>query len=512
MRTRTCLRQFAADLAGTTAMTFALALLPLLMLIGAALDFSHQVSVAGRTQAALDAAILSGALRAQSLDDAALSAEARIFFDEAVKDEDLLVDSFTFARAGEQFTATVTGTTTASILGIIGINRLGVNVSSEVRKSERKFEIALALDTTGSMAGAKTAAMKSAANLLVDRMSSAVTNPDGMKISVVPFSATVRLDTALEDEAWLDQTGAAARSADNLISGISRFDLMDHLGVGWSGCVEARRPPFDVTDAAPNPADPDTLFTPLFVPDDRDFSPRFANNYVLDQPSTGNLLADIGNVAKYGIDPAAPGTQADWGAVVSSASTAASRGPGKICLTQPVMPLSKNFTAIKAAISALPAEGSTNITEGLTWAWRTLSPGEPFTEGAAYSDKNVDKIIILLTDGNNHVSRDTSLLGSEYSAYGFVANGNLTGATVGSSQNAIYDALDARTALACQNAKAQGITIYTIRLELADARSETLLRNCATTPDKFLDVPTADQLDEAFAHISNEILQLYLAK
>lgn len=493
-------------------MIFAMALLPMMVLAGAAVDFRHQVKVAGRTQSALDAAILAGALDADTLDDATLTAATRAFFDDETKDDDLVINGFSVVRVQDQYTATATGTTTASMLGLIGISRLNVNVSSEVRKSERKFEIALALDTTGSMAGTKTAALKSAATLLVDRMSSAVTNPDGLKLAVVPFSAAVRLDTSLQDAAWLDQDGIAPRSADNLVSGVSRFDLMDHLGADWSGCVEARKAPFDVTDAAPDATDPDTLFTPLFVPDDRDYSARFGNNYVLDAPTTGNLLDDIGNVAKYGIDPANPGTEADWGAIVSSASTAGSRGPGLICLTQTAMPLTTDTAAVKTLIAGLPAQGSTNITEGLMWGWRMLSPGAPFTEGAAYSDKSVEKVIILLTDGNNYVRRDTSALGSEYSAYGFVGNGNLQGTNAGASQNSIYDALDARTALACQNAKAQGITIYTIRLELSDTRSENLLRNCATTPDKFLDVPTADQLDEAFSRISSEILQLYLSK
>ena len=513
MRRKIC--QYAADLQANTAIIFAVALLPILMLIGAALDFSHQVSVIGRTQSALDAAILSGVLDSDSLNDKALAEATRTYFDEEVKGQDLRVNNFTLVRggeAGEQFTATMQGTTTASILGLIGINRLNVSVSSQVRKSERQFEVALALDTTGSMAGRKIKALKKASTLLVDRMSSAVSKEDGLKLAVVPFAAAVRLDTSLKDAAWFDQTGASARSADNLVSGISRFDLMDHLGTDWSGCVEARKAPFDVTDTAPDATDPDTLYTPLFVPDERDYAPRFRNNYVKDMPSLGNLLDDIGNVAKYGIDPALPGGPDDWSAVKVSASTASGRGPGKICLTQPAIPLTTDLDTVKDTISALPAKGSTNITEGLMWSWRMLSPDAPFTGGAAYSDRNVEKVIILLTDGNNHVGRDYSALGSDYSAYGFIANDNLPGVSAGASQTAIYNALDARTVEACRNAKAQGITIYTIRLELADKRSEKLLRECASSPDNFLDVPTADQLDDAFARISNRILQLYLSK
>jgi hypothetical protein len=55
---------------------------------------------------------------------------------------------------------------------------------------------------------------------------------------------------------------------------ISHLDLFDGIRTRsgaraqWKGCVEARPEPFDVTDDQPNLADPHTLFTPYFWPDE----------------------------------------------------------------------------------------------------------------------------------------------------------------------------------------------------------------------------------------------------
>ena len=53
-------------------------------------------------------------------------------------------------------------------------------------------------------------------------------------------------------------------------SGTNRFELFDKMNVDWGGCVESRPYPYDVTEAAPTSANPDTLYVPYFAPDEPD--------------------------------------------------------------------------------------------------------------------------------------------------------------------------------------------------------------------------------------------------
>ncbi len=70
-----------------------------------------------------------------------------------------------------------------------------------------------------------------------------------------------------------------------------------------------------------------------------------------------------------------------------------------------MMPLSCNWTALNAKIDAMTPTGNTNVTIGLQMAWQTLSTGAPFNASAAATD--LDKVIILLTDGENTRNRWT---------------------------------------------------------------------------------------------------------
>ncbi|MFN3672693.1 MAG: pilus assembly protein, partial [Bosea sp. (in: a-proteobacteria)] len=67
--------------------------------------------------------------------------------------------------------------------------------------------------------------------------------------------------------------------------------------------------------------------------------------------------------------------------------------------------------------------------------------------------------------------------------------------------------IDGRTALACTNAKAAGIQIYTIRVINGDAN---LLRNCASSPSMYYDVQNASQLSPVFKKIAAEIASVRL--
>ena len=139
----------------------------------------------------------------------------------------------------------------------------------------------------------------------------------------------------------------------------------------------------------------------------------------------------------------------------------------------------------------------TDIHEGFMWAWRTLSPASVFADGASYSTVATVKVIILMTDGTNEwISNSNSPNESLFSSAGYFNNAN--GSTPNSrlpptNQNVSTDAqaraaLDALTLAACTNAKAAGISVYTVGFSTPsdpiDSQGLALLRDCANSPDK----------------------------
>ncbi len=141
--------------------------------------------------------------------------------------------------------------------------------------------------------------------------------------------------------------------------------------------------------------------------------------------------------------------------------------------------LSSDWTALNAKVDAMNATGNTNVAIGLQVAWQTLSPVAPFNGPAVSPD--LDKVIILLTDGDNTQNRWTS------------------------SQSSI----DSRTAKVCDNAKANNIRIYTVRVI---AGNTSLLRNCATKPEMYYEVSQASQLNAVFGSIAQNLANLRISK
>jgi hypothetical protein len=138
------------------------------------------------------------------------------------------------------------------------------------------------------------------------------------------------------------------------------------------------------------------------------------------------------------------------------------------------------FASLNSKIDAMNPAGNTNVTIGLVWGWHALSKGEPLTQGSDPSPDK-DKVIVLLTDGDNTQNRWT---------------------TSGSS-------IDSRTAAACTNVKAANIKVYTIRVIDGDAN---LLRSCASKTNMYYEVSQASQLNSVFTSIAQNLANLRLAK
>lgn len=507
---------------GNVAMIFAIMLVPVLALIGGALDMSRHRSAENQAQIALDAALLSVAHEHDTKDLSVVQSEVDKKFRKQQSGNKIVVTNLKVWREDEALNASVEGYIETTLLGILGVHRLNLQEVSQIRFSEKSTEIAMVLDITGSMRGQKFSDLKTATLQLLDRFEQinvAVGNNEKYRVSLIPFADYVNVGPDQRNAQWIDRKGRSAISASNLAPGIDRIALYDHLGFEWSGCVEARAYPLDIDATKPTIAQPETLFTPLFHPDEPDDDTQYQNSYIDDYMPTGDILADTGNIHKYGIAPGDEKISSRWTSVPIQVPdlenikdpSRDTPNPGFRCPTQPIVPLTGDYNRLRAAVNGLEISGATNLTNGLAWGWRTLSNDEPFRQAAPHNSDMIEKKLILVTDGNNYIKELDNDYGARYSAYGYKANGRLILST-GESEDDIEREMDRRTAKVCENIKKAGITLYVIRVEMDDERSENLMRACASSPEHFLDVSSSEKLDETFKLISRRVTNLYLSK
>ncbi len=141
------------------------------------------------------------------------------------------------------------------------------------------------------------------------------------------------------------------------------------------------------------------------------------------------------------------------------------------------MPLTGNFVAVRAVVNAMTPTGATNVTIGLA----TLRADSPFGD-ASSNDPDLQKFVILLTDGNNTQNR-------------FGGNG--------SEGNSYTWDIDNRLGQACSKARASRVQVFTVRVI---AGNESLLRGCATEPGMYYSATSASEIAPAFEKILNQIV------
>lgn len=304
-------------------------------------------------------------------------------------------------------------------------------------------------------------------------------------------------------------------------SPVNHFDLFNAMNVDWAGCVEARPYPYDITDEPPSAARPDTLFVPYFWPDEVDHNGTVRNDYLRDDltmPSWVKRRDEVRQAWLWKYDGAAVVPGVMKGATPSADMVAAS-GPNAAC-PDPIVPLTNRRDVLQDAIADMRsyAGSGTNLVEGMAWAWRTVSPGEPF-EAEPYDPRRHKKIIVMMTDGMNEVVPQTDNHGhpnwnrSDYGAVGYASRQRL-----GSNEpGGITSELDRRFAELCRNVKDQDIEIYTVMFDPGGARLpaslETMFRHCASSADSnFFKATSHAELVSSFRNIAARILSIRLSR
>lgn len=512
---RRALRRLADD-GGNVAITVAFAMVPLAIGTLGAIDLARGASAKVQLQDALDAAALGAARSSANSPDTLQAAGERLLRQNLALggDFELVSSSFTFGPDNKVL-ARAQVRVEPYVAGLAGVNNMDIAAATEVVRAGMQLEIALVLDNTGSMnQNNKLYHLKTAAKAFVTAMETAAegnTVPNSIKISLVPFSHTVRVDSdAYRNAAWIDQNGSSPINNEIFPTATgtqwaNRFTLFSQLGTSWRGCVESRQAPYDIQDTPPTTGA--TLFTPYFAPDEPDYpaewyGTKFANSYVDDRTSSTNWRVRQGNLTKY----------------VNTKGLGTSKGPNAGCGLRPIIRLTTDFDRLRDAVDDLVADGSTNIPMGLVWGWHTLAPMAPFPDGVPYLTEKHKKIVVLMTDGENTILYKDTPNGSDYSGVGHARQGRVLDPagrpiTESSSQRERTAALDDRLLKLCANMKApaKDIEIYAIRVEVSSG-SSSVLQTCASSADHYYDVQNAADMTMAFQSIAGQIAALHLSR
>jgi Flp pilus assembly protein TadG len=461
---RILVRKLSRDERGSVALIFAGTLIPVLLAIGLAVDTARAYAVKSQLQQALDAAAL--AVGSSSGTDAEMQALAQKFFDTNFKTNGLATSSsIQVSVVGDTITATGSATVDATLMQIGGFNTIAISEESHVVRAIRGLELAMVLDNTGSMTTSDNiGALRDAAHELTDILFGGQAVHPTLKIALVPYSASVN-------------PGAVAQG---LVSGSTLVEPTNVLG--WKGCVVERAGANAVADT---PASTAQWSIYKWVP-------AVDNTYTATKASTVRADPSYGN---------------------------GSTGPNLGCPTA-ITPLTNEKSVIDTAITAMRAwsRGGTFSDIGMAWGLRVLSPEPPFTEGLPWGTEKWDKAVILMTDGDNQFYKLPSTaspntvnnaVNSDYTGYGRLDELGRMGTT---NITTAKTTINTRMASVCDAMKAKGITVYTITFTSSiNSTTRDLYRNCASSPAKYFDSPTQDELHASFRAIATELSQLRLS-
>lgn len=239
-------RRFRGDARGNVLIIFCVAIVPIMAMIGGAVDYSRASTARAKLQAAVDAATLIAAKNATRMTEAELTAAVtRAVNANLGTGARNVIGAIRVVKDGNSVRVEVDSSLATEMWGLIGIKDMAVNVVSQARWKTPRMEIALVLDNTGSMSssGKMTELKKAVRQFLLDMEAMRLTT-EQVRISIVPFDTQVNIGTGT--------VGTAFRTSNWI-----RFDNADLASKlrttqsAWTGCMTDRDQPNDVNDAAP---------------------------------------------------------------------------------------------------------------------------------------------------------------------------------------------------------------------------------------------------------------------
>lgn len=212
------LRRLASDRSGNILAISAAAVLPMIGVVGGAIDISRMYLVKSRVQAACDAAVLAGrkAMTTNTYDTASRNrANAMFNFNFQDADYGTTATSFTSsANAEGRLTGNVSTNVPMTLMTIFGFENRTMNATCSADVQVPNIDIVFVLDVTGSMndpipgqTQIKLAGMKAAVKDFRATMDAALVGNTRAQVryGFVPYSQTVKIDSLFRNSPNTDE-------------------------------------------------------------------------------------------------------------------------------------------------------------------------------------------------------------------------------------------------------------------------------------------------------------------
>lgn len=345
-RLRSKWREVRSSNGGNVTVTFALATIPMIGFVGAAVDYSRANSVKAAMQSAADTTALMLAKEASTLTDSQLQTKANDIYKALFNRPEatgLTIAATYTTSGGSKLKIDASGNMKTDFMQLMGFSSLKIGTDSQVAWGSTRLRVGLVLDNTGSMAEhGKMDALKTATKGLLNQLQNASSQKGDVYVSIVPFSKDVNIGKqfALNSSLLRLDLAAAAYGLGGFSNLWSIPNINGILNSSWNGCVADRDKNYDTTNTAP----------------------------------VSSLLGTLFPVEQYSDCPVE------------------------------LMPLTDDWKKLEKKVDDMEPAGMTNQTIGLQWGFQSLTAA-PFTIPAKDSNYKYSEVIILLTDGLNTQNR-----------------------------------------------------------------------------------------------------------
>jgi Flp pilus assembly protein TadG len=154
-----------------------------------------------------------------------------------------------------------------------------------------------------------------------------------------------------------------------------------------------------------------------------------------------------------------------------------------------VRDLSNDFVGLSSALESMRPTNLTNISLATEMGFHVLSPGAPFETARDFNEKNLEKVLILLTDGMQTMD------------------------AMGPGGAVSTEAADEVTAETCDNMADSRIRVFTIAYDIEEERVRDLLSGCASAAENYHEATGAADISGVFEAIYQQIAEsVWLSK
>lgn len=459
---------------GNVAIITALAIVPLLAILGGGVDIVRATTMSARLSAAVDSATLAAANLTNTRDVEIVINEyidSNFVGQDSVRDSISLSYNADTALNAKTISVSASGHIDTYFLGLFGIRTLPISSASIATQSKTNVEIALVLDISSSMRGNKIANLKVAADSFVRKILEDEDARDVTSISIIPFGGTVNIGET----------------------------LFNKLAVST----------IDADDEDPSESDytSGTLVENKFRFSDGDYCIEYVSDDYDDEMMPNNQRGQVPHFWKWwNFHP--------WCPLDSSS----------------MFMNSNSIDNLTTFLAGMTLSDGTGMDIGTKWGLKALSPNWEGEFGGDFADRpsaygeDVLKVLVVMTDGeithqfrpkdvslnNVHTNRSTN---NEADGDGSANQGDS-----GNQQTAVNKGGSATTAQTdqavgyfrriCDDARSSGTIVYTIGFKIKDgALSDTLMEECASDSSKYYHVEDLD-IQSAFDAIATSISAL----